>query len=97
MSYPLTEAEAASLAAVFTEQHFFDLPTVHPYESTYLLDGYYIYLEGIDRMHTFWGGSHDFSTYHMVQIHDHSLNYPQLTAIHDAIVALVESKGGDTR
>ena len=97
VSYSLTEAEAASLAAVFAEQQFFDLPTVHPYESTYLMDGYYIYLEGVKGMHTFSGGSRDFSSYHMVQIHDHSLHYPQLTAIHDAIVALVESKGGAVR
>jgi len=61
------------------------------------MDGYYIYLEGADGMHTFSGGSHDFSSYHMVQIHDHSLIYPQLTAIHDSLIAMVESKGTEVR
>ena len=97
VSYPLTEADAASLAAVFAEQQFFDLPAVHPYESTYLMDGYYIYLEGVEGMHTFSGDSRDFSSYHMVQIHDHSLDYPQLTAIHDALIAMVEAKGTEVR
>ena len=95
--YSLTETETASLSAVFTEQQFFELPIVHPYESTYLMDGYYIYLEGADGMHTFSGGSHDFSSYHMVRIHDHSLIYPQLTAIHDALIAMVESRGTEVR
>ena len=33
----------------------------------------------------------------MVQIHDHSLDYPQLTAIHDALIAMVEAKGTEVR
>lgn len=97
VSYPLTKQETEALLSVFTEQQFFNLPIIHPYESTYIMDGYYIYLEGIERMHTFSDGSYDFSSYHMVRIHDHSIDYPQLTAIYDALIALVESKGTEVR
>lgn len=95
--FPLTEQETADLLTVFTEQHFFDLPIVHPYESPYIMDGYYIYMEGIERVHTFSDDSHDFSSYHMVCLHDHSIDYPQLTAIRNALIELVRSKGTEVR
>ena len=97
VSYPLTERETATLLSFFTEQHFFDLPIVHPYESTHIMDGYSIYLEGIEEMRTISGSSHDFSSYHMVCIHDHSIDYPQLTAIREALIDLVKSKGTEVR
>jgi hypothetical protein len=97
ISFSLTVAETDALLSVFKEQAFFDLPPVHPYEATNIMDGYLIYLEGAPYLHTFSNGSRDFPDYHMIQIHDHSILYPELTAIYDAMIDTVRSHGTEVR
>ena len=101
VKYSLSKEETASLLGVWETQDFFSLPSTHIYEEVdiIILDGEYIYLEGINDVTTFKNidDISIYQDYHMCRVHDTRLNFPQFWTIRDAMVAMVESKGTEVR
>ncbi len=100
VTYTLSSQETSSLLGVWETQDFFSLPPTHMHEEVdiVIMDGEYIYLEGINYVTKFEkSDTVSIYDYHMCRVHDTRLNFPQFWAIYDAMIATVESKGTEVR
>ena len=98
VTYTLTTEETAELVNVWTEHDYLRLPPTHPREASNMTDGTTIYLEGVSGYTCYDGSTKDYTfLYNMTHLHDQSVIYPELSAIKNAMVAMVESKGTEVR
>ncbi|MBQ9079962.1 MAG: hypothetical protein IJY27_02710 [Clostridia bacterium] len=100
VTYTLSSQETSSLLRVWETQDFFSLPSTHMHEEvdSLIMDGEYIYLEGINYVTKFEkSGTVSIYDYHMSRVHDTRINFPQFWAIYNAMIAMVESKGTEVR